>query len=82
MENGKLTDNMKVAEPGLGARGVDLTHVLALVTPLHVPDMQVPHAVPVVRHADPGVPRDHVVLHRQDGGPVVVDPRNLPNKGY
>ena len=51
-----LTHDVEVAEPGHGAGGVDLAHVLALVTPLHVADVQVPHAVPVVRHSDPGVP--------------------------
>lgn len=29
---------MEVAESGLGPGGVDLTHVLALIAPLHVPD--------------------------------------------
>ena len=51
-----LTHDVEVAEPGHGAGGVDLAHVLALVAPLHVADVQVPHAVPVVRHSDPRVP--------------------------
>ena len=32
---------MEVAQPGLGPGGVDLAHVLALVTPLHVPDKSI-----------------------------------------
>ena len=73
----RLTNNMQVAQPGLGPGSVDLAHVLALVRPLHVPDVEVPHAVTVVAHPDPGVPRDNVVLDREDGRPVVVDPGHL-----
>ena len=73
----RLTNNMQVAQPGLGPGSVDLAHVLALVGPLHVADVQVPHAVSVVTDADPRVPCDHVVLDREDGGPVVVDPGDL-----
>ena len=39
--------------------------------------MKVPDAVPVMADPDPGVPGDDVVLHGEDGGPVVVDPGHL-----
>ena len=68
---------MQVSQPGLGSGSVDLTHVLALVWPLHVSDVQVPHAVTIMTHPYPGVPRDHVVLHGEDGAPVIVYPGNL-----
>ncbi len=48
-----------------------------LIAPLHVPDVQVPLSVPLVRDPDPGVPGDHMVAHGQDGGAVVVDPGHL-----
>ena len=68
---------MEVAESGLGSGSVYLAHVLTLVAPLYIPDVQVPHAVPVVAHSDSGIPRDNIVLHSEDRTPVIVDPSNL-----
>ena len=41
------------------------------------PDMQIPDAVAIMTDPYPGVPGDHVVLHGEDGAPVVVDPGDL-----
>ena len=68
---------MEVAESGLGPGGVDLTHVLTLITPLDISDVQIPNAVSVMTHPDPGVPGDHVILDSEYGAPVIVDPGNL-----
>ena len=73
----QLTHNMEVAESGLGPGGVDLTHVLALIAPLDVSDVKIPHAVSVMTHPDPRVPGDHVILDSEYGAPVIVDPGNL-----
>lgn len=55
---------MQVSELRLSCDGVDLAHVPAAVLLPHVGDVQEPRAVLVVRHADAGVARDHVVVHR------------------
>ena len=72
-----LTDDVEVSQPGLSLAGVDLTHVGSLISPLDVLDVQVPGPVAFVTHADPGVPGDHVVLHRQNSRTVKMDPSNL-----
>ena len=76
-DSDQLTHNVEVAEPGLGPGGVDLTHVLALIAPLDVSDVKIPHAVSVMTHPDPRVPGDHVILNSEYGAPVIVDPGNL-----
>ena len=54
---------MEVPELSLGRDCIDLAHVTALVLLLDVADVQEPRAVFVVRHRDPGIPRDHVIVH-------------------
>ena len=46
--------------------GVDLTHVVTRVIPLHVPDVQLPSVDSVMRHRHPGVVGHHVVVDGQD----------------
>lgn len=75
-----LTDNAEAPHFSLGLCGVDLTHVLALVGALDALDVEVPGLVGLVADADPGIAGDHVVLNGQDGGPVLVDPRDLFSK--
>lgn len=74
----QLTDNLKVALPHPHGVGVDLTHVPAAITLLHVLEVKVPGAVVVVRQRDAGVLRDHVVVDGQDGLGVHAHPRYLP----
>ncbi len=72
-----LTDNVEVAESGLGLGRVDLAHVGALVGPLDVPDVKVPGSMALVGNGNPWVPCNNVALHGQDGRLVIVDPSNL-----
>ena len=39
--------------------------------------MQIPDAVTIMGDPYPGVPGDDVLLHGEDGAPVVVDPGHL-----
>ena len=48
-----LTMNVNTAYLLLHDAGVDLTHIAAPVTLLHLTDVQLPCTVIVVRHADP-----------------------------
>ena len=91
-----LTDHVEVTQSGLGSGSVDLTHILALIRPLHVsnqiradkncpnlsltlpqPDMQIPDAVTIMGDPYPGVPGDDILLHGEDGAPVVMYPGHL-----
>jgi hypothetical protein len=49
----ELTMNVDTAYLLLHYTGVDLTHIAASVTLLHLTDVQLPRTVIVVRHADP-----------------------------
>lgn len=74
---------MKITELGLGRNRIDLAHVSALVLLLDVGDMQKPGfvlVVLIVRHADPGIPGDDVVVHGQDGRLLEVHPCDLEEK--
>ena len=73
----QLTNYIEVSKPCLCLGSVDLAHVRALVSPLDVGDVKVPRSVPFVRDADSRIAGDHVVLDRQDGRAVVMDPGNL-----
>ena len=63
-----------LADHGLG---VDLTHVVARVIPLHVPDVELPRVDPIVGDGHPGVVGHHVVVDGQDGLAVRSQPCNL-----
>lgn len=65
-----LTDNVHIAELRLGGDGVDLAHVAAVVLLLDVADVQEPRfvlVVLVVCDTDARIPRDHMIVHGQDG---------------
>ena len=67
--------DVEVADVGEHGVGVDLAHVVTLVLLLHVAHRQFPGVVLVVRHLNARVPRDHVVVGRQDH--LMVDERHL-----
>ena len=72
-----LTDDVEVGGLGLGLGRVDLAEVAPAVGLLDVAQVQVPRAVVLVRHLDTWVARDHVIVHRQNGRPLEMDPRHL-----
>lgn len=74
---------MKITKLGLGRNRIDLAHVSALVLLLDVGNVQKPGfvlVVLIVRHADPGIPGDNVVVHGQDGRLLEVHPCDLKEK--
>lgn len=71
---------MQIAELRLRRDRIYLAHIPALVLLLDVVDVQKPGPmliVLVVRHADPRIPRYHMVVHRQYGRLLEVHPRHL-----
>jgi len=57
--------------------GVDLTHVAAAVRLFHLPDVQIPRALVVLRHRDARVVRHHLGVKRQDGLVLGAHPTHL-----
>lgn len=76
-----LTDHVDRPEQALGDDRVHLAHVGSGVRRVHPLDVEGPRSIPVERDVDSRVPRDHVVLHRQDGRLVVSDPGDLRGNG-
>ncbi|KAJ4436916.1 hypothetical protein ANN_17048 [Periplaneta americana] len=58
--------------------GVDLTHVPASVSLVHVLDVQIPRAVVVIRQGNTGILCDHIVVYRQNSLRVDTNPGHLP----
>jgi hypothetical protein len=72
-----LTHDLQVPLSTAHGVGVDLTHVPAAVSLVHVLDLQVPGAMVVKRQRDARVLRYHVVMDRQNGLRVHANPRHL-----
>lgn len=77
MAGNTLTHYVQISELGLGGNSVDLAHIAALVFLLDVADVKEPSAMFVMCHRNTGIPRDHVVVHRQYRRLLEVHPRNL-----
>ena len=41
------------------------------------PYVKIPYTVPVMTDSYPGVSGDDIVLHGENGGPIIVDPGHL-----
>jgi len=72
--------NVNTAYLLLHDAGVDLTHIAAPVTLLHLTDVQLPCTVIVVRHADPWIVRHDFVVKRQDSLVLRLEPANLQHR--
>lgn len=72
-----LTVHVDAADLLLHDAGVDLTHVAAAVGLLHLPNVQVPRALVVVRHGDAGIVRHHLGVQRQNGLVLGAHPAHL-----
>ena len=59
---------------------VDLTHITAPVTLLHLTDVQLPCTVIVMRHADPRIVRHDLVVKRQDSLVLRLKPAHLQHR--
>lgn len=72
-----LTDNVQKAQLTFHRVCVDLAHVPSFVGLPHLLDVYVPRPVIRVRHADPMIFRDHVVVDGQYGLRVNTQPGHL-----
>lgn len=68
---------MQISELCLRSYCVDLAHISAAVLLPHVGYVKEPCPVLVVRDADARVPRDDVVVYREDRWLLKVHPRHL-----
>lgn len=75
-----LTDNVQKAQLTFHRVRVDLAHVPSLVGLPHLLDVYVPRPVVRVRHADPMVFRDHVIVDGQYGLRVDTQPGHLEER--
>ena len=72
--------NVDTANLLLHNAGVDLTHIATPVTLLHQTDVQLPCTVIVVRHTDPWIVRHDLVVKRQDGLVLRLEPAHLQHR--
>lgn len=77
VEVSALTDHLQITDLTDHRVGVNLTHVNALVRRSHAVDVQHPHILAIVRHAESGYSGDHMFVHCNYHLPINVDPGNL-----